>query len=246
MKGIVWFLVLSFSFIAIGLISQYSAHTSETHRMSTIAKELEYQELSQAYEEATSTDGYSVPGRDYLVFPFVPDDGIYVTSQFHLRENPFEDNTGPVLPESKIHRGLDIISFKQNLIRSTVDGVVVTHFPPPNGYWRGDGAHGGKIVIEDENGVYHSFSHLSKTFVSSLPGENAVKAGDPIARMGDTGLTTGPHLHYEIFEVAENGAPAKWYDPLYYLDIRIDPATGKVLFPIHEERYELSIDFEEN
>lgn len=230
-----WFLVATFIVSMLSFGRQYFSFEVDALHMTLIAEQLKYEELEQKYKDATSTDGYAVPEADYLIFPFVPGPSIYVTSQFHLRSNPFEKNAGPSLPKEKIHTGIDIVDRKQNLVLSTVTGVVVGHWPPPNGYWKGDGAFGGKIIIKDLNGIYHSFSHLSDTYVSSVQGKNVIMAGDPIGRQGSTGSTTGAHLHYEIYSSpARDGSViagrTTWYDPIRYFDIRLDD-NGRVLFP---------------
>lgn len=238
-KTIVWFIGLVFVSMVISMSIQYGMAKVEVWRVTATARDAEYEELLQKHNQATSTDGYSVPEADYLVFPFTPDSQIYVTSQFHLRGNPFEKNVGPNLPEEKTHKGLDIASAKQTLIVATISGEVVGHWPAPNGYWRGDGVYGGKIIVRDKNGIFHSFSHLSETFVSGVPGRNQVEAGQPIARMGRTGMTTGAHLHYEIYSSpSENGEVVEgetvWYDPIYYFDIRLDE-NGRVMFPAESQ-----------
>ena len=229
------FLVVVAVVMSLSMTAQYLAFRMESMRIALIAKELEYDDLMSEYIKATSNDGYIVPEAEYLVFPFYPDAAVYVTSQFHLRGNPFEENSGPILIEEKLHKGIDLKSFKQNIIRSTVSGTVVAHWPPPNGYWKGDGAHGGRIIIRDSNGVFHAFSHLSETYVSSIEGRNLVEAGQEIGRMGNTGLTTGSHLHYEIYISPDPDGKVidgqtLWYDPIYYFNIRIGE-HGEVLFP---------------
>ena len=226
----IWFLVVVFMVSTVALTGQYLHSKIDQLRITSVALTNEYGDLERKYIRATSNDGYSVPNREYLVFPFFPDDGIYVTSMFDLRSNPFEDNSGPLI-EEKVHYGIDIVDQKNSAIRATVSGTVVRHWPPPNGYWKGDGVHGGRVIIRDDNGVYHAFSHLSETYVSSVKGKNHVEAGvTVIGRMGSSGKTTGPHLHYEIFEGTDPDHPTRWFDPLYYFDVRIGD-FGKVLFP---------------
>ncbi|MGW3956137.1 M23 family metallopeptidase [Streptomyces sp. NPDC004752] len=60
----------------------------------------------------------------------------------------------------------------------------------------GDGpAYGNAIVIKHGNGTYSQYAHLSRVDVRA---GQVVATGQPIARSGNTGNTTGPHLHFEI------------------------------------------------
>lgn len=234
-KVVKWFLGSVLMLMMLSTLIQFVGARVDELKITIAAREVEYEQLRQEYKDAMSTDGYIVPEADYLVFPFTPDSKIFVTSQFHLRANPFEANIGPNQPEEKLHKGIDIASRKQTLIVSTVSGKVVGHWPAPNGYWRGAGIHGGKIIIRDKNGVFHAFSHLSETFVTGIAGRNEVEAGQPIGRMGNTGLTTGAHLHYEIYtSPSEDGEVVEgetvWFDPIYYFDIKLDE-NGQVMFP---------------
>ena len=236
-KGVLYFIMIAVIFMGTAATVQYVNHRLDSARINIMALSLELQELETAYDEVTSTDGYVVPeAEEYLVFPFSPDRGIFITSQFGLRGNPFEDNVGPARVEEKTHYGLDIVSTRGTAIYSTVSGPVVSHYPPPNDYWKGNGLYGGEIVIEDENGVYHKFSHLSETYVASLPEASrtyAIAGETVIGRQGDTGLTTGPHLHYEIFTGPDPDTPEEFYDPMFYFDILLDE-DNQVMFPEEE------------
>lgn len=227
-RGVKGFLVISFLVSILALTGQYVDWRLDSLQVTIAAREMEYSDLQKMYEEEISTDGYIIPEVEYLIFPAFVGERVFVTSQFHNRANPFSDNSGPSF-EGKLHRGIDIVNLKQSLIQATIGGIVVEHFPPPNGYWNGDGAYGGKIVIEDSSGVQHVYAHLSETYVSSVPGRNIVEAGEIIGRMGRTGLTTGTHLHYEIRKPLGNSEYI-WYDPAFYFNIVIDD-NGRVRFP---------------
>ncbi|MFE3518311.1 M23 family metallopeptidase [Streptomyces sp. NPDC059166] len=81
----------------------------------------------------------------------------------------------------------------------------------PNG--AGDGpAYGNAIVIKHANGKYSQYAHLSKIEVNV---GDRVKTGDEIARSGNTGNSSGPHLHFEIRTTPNYGSAL---DPVQYLN----------------------------
>lgn len=186
------------------------------------------------YESLVSSAGYVRGQEQKLVFPFYANSTVQVTSHFEKRSDPFQLNIGPYQPEDKMHLGVDIVSRKNTAIRAPFDGYVIEHFPPPNGYWKGDGVRGGKIVFTDGEFEF-IYSHLGFTYVSSVEGENFYEAGETIARMGDTGLTTGPHLHLEVRKENSDGTYT-YYDPLDFFDIRVDD-ENYILFPENEIEY---------
>ncbi|MEV6261509.1 M23 family metallopeptidase [Streptomyces sp. NPDC051784] len=80
----------------------------------------------------------------------------------------------------------------------------------PNG--GGDGpAYGNAIVIKHANGKYSQYAHLSKIEVNV---GDRVKTGDEIARSGNTGNSSGPHLHFEIRTTPNYGSAI---NPVTYL-----------------------------
>ncbi len=93
----------------------------------------------------------------------------------------------PVLNYYRPHEGLDIANDVGSAVHATADGVVTF-----------TGRSGGLgIMVEVDHGYsYHTvYGHLSKTLVRE---GQRVKRGDLIARSGNTGLSSGPHLHYEV------------------------------------------------
>lgn len=104
----------------------------------------------------------------------------WVTSNFGSRTSPF---TG----EPAIHEGLDIASGIGTWVKSAADGIV-TFAGVKGGY--------GKIVIVDHGyGLSTRYGHMSEVHVT--PGQR-VRRGDRIGNVGNTGRSTGPHLHYEV------------------------------------------------
>jgi len=110
----------------------------------------------------------------------------WVTSGFGYRQSPF---TG----KKEFHKGMDIANRKGTEILAPADGVV--SFVGPQGFY------GELIVIDHGHGITTRYAHLDRVFFKR--GDRVVR-GKTIALMGNTGRSTGPHLHYEI---RLNGVP---------------------------------------
>jgi murein DD-endopeptidase MepM/ murein hydrolase activator NlpD len=106
---------------------------------------------------------------------------------------------GPLSPRG--HSGLDIAAPEGTPITAADDGEVL------KAYWNEDG-YGGLIIIGHPSGYETWYAHLASFEVAK---GDQVKRGQEIARMGSTGLSTGPHLH---LEVREDG---QIVDPLEFL-----------------------------
>ncbi len=110
----------------------------------------------------------------------------WLTSTFGMRESPF---TG----RQKMHEGVDIAARTGTPIFATADGIVSRSETAP-GY--------GKLVVIDHGYGYRTYyAHNSKLFVKV---GQRVKRGEQIAAVGNTGSSTGPHVHYEV---RLNGVP---------------------------------------
>ena len=102
------------------------------------------------------------------------------------------------------HKGQDIAAPTGTKVKSVDDGVVVRSSPVAQG-----GGYGNFIVIKHKD-FYSAYGHLSKREVNK---GDTVKKGQLIGLVGSTGLSTGPHLHFEIRK-SENGSQI---DPKPYL-----------------------------
>ena len=101
--------------------------------------------------------------------------------------SPFGPRRSPISGRQEQHRGIDIPAPNGNNIVSSMDGVVI-FVGWMNGY-------GNTIKVEHANGLVTLYAHNSANLVSV--GES-VKRGQVIGRIGSTGWSTGPHLHFEI------------------------------------------------
>jgi murein DD-endopeptidase MepM/ murein hydrolase activator NlpD len=104
-----------------------------------------------------------------------------VTSNFGWRLSPFEGRR-------HMHAGIDIAAEKGEIVKAPADGVVtfVGNFE----------SLGQTIVITHGNGVITRYGHLHRYMVRKGV---MVKRGQSIAQVGNTGRSTGPHLHYEVW-----------------------------------------------
>ncbi|MFJ9427437.1 M23 family metallopeptidase [Streptomyces sp. NPDC101249] len=98
------------------------------------------------------------------------------------------------------HSGQDFAVATGTDVRAAHGGTVVK----AGGNGAGDGpAYGNAVVIKHGNGTYSQYAHLSRIDVK--PGQ-VVKTGQHIARSGNTGNSSGPHLHFEIRTTANYGS----------------------------------------
>ncbi len=106
----------------------------------------------------------------------------------------------PVTGKREFHKGIDYRGEPGDKIVATADGVVEYA-----GYHKSSG-YGNMVLIDHAFGFRTLYGHLKKVLVKN---GQVVKKGDVIALMGNTGLSTGPHLHYEIsfIQRALNPAP---------------------------------------
>ena len=104
-----------------------------------------------------------------------------LTSSFGMRFHP-------VLGYSRMHSGTDFGAAYGSPIVAVADGLVSYSGP--------HGGHGNYVRLEHGGGVGTAYGHMSRIAVG--PGSR-VRAGQVIGYVGSTGLSTGPHLHYEVF-----------------------------------------------
>ena len=113
-----------------------------------------------------------------------PINGARLSSSFGMRKHP-------ILGYNKMHRGTDSAAPEGTPIMASGDGVII------KAGWCGGG---GNCVKIRHNKTYQTiYAHMKNFSNISIPG-NRVKQGQVIGYVGSTGLSTGPHLHYEVIE----------------------------------------------
>lgn len=123
-----------------------------------------------------------------------PVSGGRITSYFGGRSDPFEGR-------SKFHEGLDIAADEGKSIRASADGTVV-YASYMSGY-------GNAVIINHGRNLSTLYGHSSRILVKE---GQKVKKGDVIAKVGSTGRSTGPHLHFEIRVGGQAVDPQKYLD----------------------------------
>jgi murein DD-endopeptidase MepM/ murein hydrolase activator NlpD len=106
----------------------------------------------------------------------------------------------PILHEARPHEGLDVSAPMGTPIEAPANGTIIEADWEP-GY-------GNTVVIDHGFGIVTKFAHASRVLVRT---GQRVRRGERIALVGNTGLSTGPHLHYEVHV---NGRPV---NPLRYI-----------------------------
>ncbi len=125
-------------------------------------------------------DGTEVIAEGFYIWPSTASD--YVTSFFGTRLHP-------ILGIYKTHTGIDIGAGYGTAILAAADGVVTTAAYDAGGY-------GNYIIIDHGNGNNTLYAHMSQ--MSAAVGQT-VTQGQTIGFVGSTGLSTGPHLHFEVY-----------------------------------------------
>lgn len=104
----------------------------------------------------------------------------WITSAFGYR-------TSPMSGDPMFHQGLDIAAAPGTPVHAPADGVV--------SYVDYDSGYGKLVSIDHGYGIVTRYGHNSQVFVTQ---GQRIKRGDMIAQVGNTGRSTGPHLHYEV------------------------------------------------
>ena len=117
---------------------------------------------------------------------------------------PFGQNKHPFTGQWYIHKGIDLSTYRAgDPILATADGQIVTaEYDPGFGYY---------IIIKHKHGFYTRYAHMSSFRVQR---GQYVQQGQIIGYIGNTGVSTGPHLHYEVHIGSDV------VDPMKYLNIK--------------------------
>ena len=143
-------------------------------------------------------------------FPGIPPinltDRIWISSYFGSRDDPFTSH-------QRWHKGVDFVGPRNTEIYATANGIVTLAKQSRKGY-------GNEIVIDHLFGHCTRYAHLSKILVTE---GQKIQRGQLIGYMGNTGRSTGVHLHYEVQYL---GRPL---NPIFFFADDLSPAEFEQL-----------------
>lgn len=113
----------------------------------------------------------------------------HISSGYGMRRHP-------ILGYTRMHAGIDFAARYGSPIYAVTDGVV--------SYAGRHGGHGNYVRIEHGGGIATGYAHMSR--IAAIPGEH-VRRGQVIGYVGSSGLSTGPHLHYELYRGGQTVNP---------------------------------------
>ena len=157
------------------------------------------------------------------------DDNGRSTRKFLLRKpiaegemtSPFGMRYHPILHFTRMHTGVDWAAPIGTPIFAAGNGVVI------KAQW--DAGYGRRVEIQHANGYVTTYNHMSGFGRAIAPGVH-VTQGQVVGYLGQTGLATGPHLHYEVII---NG---NFVDPMAIKLARTREFDGKMLASFKRER----------
>jgi|TARA_R110001632_G_scaffold179878_1_gene299809 murein DD-endopeptidase MepM/ murein hydrolase activator NlpD len=119
-----------------------------------------------------------------------PLDTLQVSSEYGWRRSPLRTGW-------QMHGGTDYLAAWQDTVYATGNGIVKRA--------RWNAGYGRCIIIDHTWGYQSTYAHLYKYFVRR---GDTVSKGQPIARAGNSGAVTGPHLHYEVRRYGKRANPS--------------------------------------
>lgn len=147
----------------------------------SIEQILNQTQLEKNYKLNKSENKSYARGVTRFIRPIV---GGYISSPYGIRKDPFKRKG-----RFKFHKGIDIATSYNAPVYAVDNGVVIGM-----GYF---GGYGNCIILEHFNGLKTRYAHLAnfKVFAGQL-----IKRGQMLARVGSTGRSTSPHLHFEVIK----------------------------------------------
>ena len=171
------------------------------------AKKLSVETLSfQMSEEEllddTGAEPFRIPPPSYCSYEKVELGFKYKSPLFGIITSKYGYRDHPIIENASFHTGLDIAAKKGTDISAFADGTVIESGK--------NKTYGNYLLIEHKNGIRSFYGHNSRLSVKK---GQKVKLGQKIAEVGSTGMSTGPHLHFEVRKGTTRLDPALYISP---------------------------------
>ena len=157
----------------------------------------------QARAEAETLRKQAEAGTGSVVAPasFVGGQFLWPSSSSYLVTSPYGYRIHPVTGSKRFHAGIDIgAAYGTNILAANSGTVIVAGYNA--------GGYGNYVVISHGGGYSTLYAHASSLLVSR--GQKVTK-GQVIAKCGSTGMSTGPHIHYEVQLNGKTTNPMQYY-----------------------------------
>lgn len=146
---------------------------------------------------------YFLPGERFTpeVRAFFLNPGMSLPLESYRLTSPFGMRVSPISGLWRFHKGIDMAAPTGTVVMACKAGTVKR-------IGKDDYTYGNYVILQHDKGMTSLYAHLSSVY--DLKEGGAVKRRQPIGKVGQTGLATGPHLHFEIKVDGEAQDPEKY------------------------------------
>nr|WP_236660243.1 M23 family metallopeptidase [Isachenkonia alkalipeptolytica] len=169
----------------------------EAERARLEAERRRKEEERKAQEQAAKEEATKDQGSQEQVDTSRP--SVWPVPGYTRISSPYGNRTHPVLGGTRFHAGIDIPAPSGTPVVAAASGTVIMS--------QYSGSYGNVVVIDHGNGISTLYAHNSRNQVSR---GQQVQGGETIARIGTTGMSTGPHLHFEVQRNGNTTNPMDW------------------------------------
>ena len=148
---------------------------------------LSFQMGEEELHDDTKAEPFRIPPPSYCCYEKINIGFKYKTPLYGVITSKFGYRDHPIINDASFHTGLDIAAKKGTAIGAFADGTVLEAGR--------NSTYGNYLLIEHTGGIRSFYGHNSKLSVKK---GQKVKIGQKIAEVGSTGMSTGPHLHFEV------------------------------------------------
>lgn len=154
--------------------------------------------LKTRYSDTDNYTQYVIEGRSYSFIPnnrltsteraFFSDSSMTPPLEIGVISSSYGRRISPITGQESFHRGTDIAAPKGTAVFACKSGI--TAYSDTN-----DAIYGNYIILQHENKTQSFYAHLDTILIEE---QDVIEKGEQIATVGNTGMSTGPHLHFEI------------------------------------------------